>query len=229
MRTATMLRLFEELKGFLRRAGVSRLVYKAIPHIYHRVPAEEDLYALNRLGARLVRRDVSCTIRMAERLPLAKGRKWTARKTQTAGLEVGESRDFRAFMAVEEEHLRAKYGTRPTHTAAELEMLAGRFPENIRLFAARRAGELLAGVVVYQSCRVAHTQYIAATAEGFAAGATDAIFHYLFEEVYPGIAYFDFGISTEDEGRYLNVGLIENKESYGARAVCHDFYELDTA
>ena len=39
--------------------------------------------------------------------------------------------------------------------------------------------------------------------------------------------YFDFGISTEDGGQDLNVGLIDNKESYGARAVAYDQYEVD--
>ena len=45
-------------------------------------------------------------------------------------------------------------------------MLAGRFPENIRLFAARRDTAMLAGVVIYETARVAHTQYIGAGEEG---------------------------------------------------------------
>ena len=49
----------------------------------------------------------------------------------------------------------------------------------------------------------------------------------LLNETYAGLDYFDFGISTEDGGQTLNVGLVENKESYGARAVAYDFYELD--
>jgi hypothetical protein len=44
--------------------------------------------------------------------------------------------------------------------------------------------------------------------------------------VYRHKKYFSFGISTEEQGQYLNEGLIRNKESYGARAVVHDFYEL---
>ena len=45
----------------LRASGISKLIYKAIPHIYHTVPAEEDLYALFLLNAKLFRRDVSST------------------------------------------------------------------------------------------------------------------------------------------------------------------------
>ena len=51
----------------------------------------------------------------------------------------------------------------------------------------------------------------------------------LLNQVYTSKAYFDFGISTEQQGRYLNAGLIENKESYGARAVAYDWYEVDVA
>jgi hypothetical protein len=49
----------------------------------------------------------------------------------------------------------------------------------------------------------------------------------LLNEVYCEKPFFDFGISTVDNGRSLNLGLIRNKESYGARATVHDFYELD--
>jgi len=58
-------------------------------------------------------------------------------------------------------------------------------------------------------------------------GALDLILDVLLNETYVDKPYFDFGISTEDGGRTLNVGLVENKESYGARAVAYDFYELD--
>src|SRR5207244_2191468 len=46
MKTPQMLRLFDLLRQHCRGEGITRIVYKAVPHIYHRVPAEEDLYAL---------------------------------------------------------------------------------------------------------------------------------------------------------------------------------------
>jgi hypothetical protein len=227
MRTPKMLELFEALRDYLRGHGVVRVVYKAVPHIYHRMPAEEDLYGLVRYGGRLVRRDVSSTIRVGERAEPTKGRKWGLRKARANGLDVQAGGDFHAFMAIEEEHLHKKYGVRPTHTAGELELLARRFPDNIRLFTASRGGRLLGGVVVYRSERVAHAQYIAATDEGRELGCLDVLVDRLLSETYADVPYFDFGISTEDGGRHLNVGLIDNKESYGARAVCYDFYEWD--
>lgn len=227
MRTAVILGLFDALRDYLRSQGMARLIYKAVPHIYHRMPAEEDLYALYRVGARLVRRDVSSTIWTGEPAEPTKGRRWSLKRAKAHGLEVGESRDFRAFMALEEEHLRKKYDVRPTHTGDEMELLASRFPDNIRLFTAARAGRLLGGVLVYQSRRVAHAQYIAANDEGRELGCLDVVLDWLLRGVYAAMPYFDFGISTEQGGRHLNGGLIDNKESYGARAVTYDFYEWD--
>ena len=48
----------------------------------------------------------------------------------------------------------------------------------------------------------------------------------LIDDVYADKTYFDFGISTERDGAYLNLGLVRNKESYGARGVAYDRYEI---
>jgi hypothetical protein len=226
MKAATMLQLFDALKEHLRADGITRLIYKAIPHIYHTLPAEEDLYALLRHEAKLIRRDLSSTITQSERIGLSKGRKWSLKQSRAHGLAVRESTDFATFMAIESEVLETRYGVRPVHTAAELQLLAGRFPDNVKLFAAYHDETMLAGVVMYVSRQVAHAQYISATEEGKRTGALDLILNYLINERYGATPYFDFGISTEQAGRYLNVKLLANKESFGARAVVYDFYEL---
>src|SRR5664279_3818383 len=46
MTTILMLEAFGTLVRELRAGGVNNLIYKVIPHIYHSLPAEEDLYAL---------------------------------------------------------------------------------------------------------------------------------------------------------------------------------------
>jgi Acetyltransferase (GNAT) domain len=221
------LEIFDAMLARLCADGYARLVYKAVPHIYHRAPCEEDLYALFRAGARLVRRDLSSTIDMRARLPFSKGRKYSIKLAAKSGVEVGPSDDFDAFMAIEERVLAERHGARPVHTAAELRMLARRFPDNIKLFAASRGGRMLAGVVVYESAQVAHAQYIGASPEGREVGAADLIIGSLVEGLYAEKRFFDFGISTERAGAYLNEGLAENKQGFGARAVVYDFYELE--
>jgi hypothetical protein len=226
MKAAAMLETFDALAAYARTAGVTKLIYKRVPYIYHEIPADEDLYALFRANATLVRRDLASTVDMAHRVPYTKGRQYCVNKSRKAGLTIARSHDFAGFMAMEAEHLDAKYGVKPVHTAEEIAMLATRFPDNIKLFSATRDQHLLAGVIVYESAQVAHAQYIGSTAEGREASALDAVVDHLLADVYRDKRYFDFGISTEQQGRAVNAGLIENKESYGGRGVGYDFYEL---
>jgi hypothetical protein len=227
--TATrMLATFDAVLDRLRSEGVATWVYKAVPHIYHRVPAEEDLYALVLCGARLVRRDLSSTILMTDRLPYSKGRKAAVKAAR--GLRVAQERDFAEFWAVEEEALARRHGVAPVHSLDEISLLAARFPDAIELFTARDdGGALLGGIVVFATPVLAHAQYIASTEEGQARGAVDAIVEHLLTERYADRRWFDFGISTTEQGRVLNEGLVGNKESYGARAVAYDTYELEVA
>jgi hypothetical protein len=227
MKAPLMLEVFEVLQAHLRAEGIRKLLYKVVPHIYHLIPAEEDLYALFRLNAKLVRRDISSTIDLKEKPPFSKGRNYEIKQAGKHGLKVRQSDDFDSFMAIEEQVLGAKYDSKPVHSAAEMQRLALRFPDNIKLFAAYRDEEMLAGVVIYESRTVGHAQYIAAGGEGKRTGALDLILGYLINDYYSCKKYFDFGISTENQGRELNVGLIGNKQSFGARAIVHDFYELE--
>ena len=227
MKTPRMLEVFDALKAHVKEAAMERLIYKAIPHIYHLLPAEEDLYALFRHNARLLRRDLSSTIDLREKLAFSKGRRYEIKQARKHGLEVKQSNDYQSFMAIEEHVLSTKYDSKPVHTAEEMQLLAERFPDNIKLFVAARDDMTLAGVVIYESRTVAHAQYIAANDEGKKSGALDLVLSYLINEYYSDKKYFDFGISTENDGRDLNIGLIENKQSFGARAVVYDFYEVD--
>jgi hypothetical protein len=224
-----MLDLFGGLVGYLRDNGVRELVYKCIPHIYHTLPAEEDRYALFLHGAHLTRRDITTTVESQANLPFQERRRRGARKAQAAGVICRASVDFRAYWPLLEENLRRRHDTRPAHTVDEIELLHGRFPEHIKLFGAYQGECLLAGVVVYETAAVAHAQYISASEEGKRQGALDALFTWLITEVYRSKPYFDFGISTEDNGRYLNEGLIDQKEGFGGRGVVHDHYHLDIA
>lgn len=227
MKASKMLGIFEALKQYLPIREIDKVIYKSIPHIYHTVPAEEDLYALSLNGANLVRRDVSSTILQSKQLAFSKGRKSCIKKAEKLGIEVKRSYEFSEFMAIEESHLIHKHSKKPVHSAEEISYLANFFPDNIKLFAAYQDITMLGGVIIYESSQVAHAQYIAATDKGKDFSALDAIINYLINSYYIDKKYFDFGISTRDQGRYLDMNLIANKESFGARAVVYDFYEVN--
>lgn len=227
MTTPRMLELFDALKAHLSASGLSKCVYKVMPTFYHRLPAQEDLYALFRNGAKLVRMDISSTIPIANPPALAKGRKYAASVARKHNLEVRETSDYPTFFAILTEVLKARHDTTPTHTLEEMQLLASRFPENIRLFGAfTPGGEMLAGTVIYDCGPTVHTQYMGTTLEGRDQGALDLLIITLFRETFADRTFFDFGISTTEGGTVLNPGLIAQKEMFGGRGTVHQFYEI---
>ena len=220
--------VFTAINAYLRALSFRRVVYKAVPHIYHRLPAEEDLYALTSIcHAKLTIRDISSAILAAPRLKFAESRRSGLRKAQAAGLMVAESEDYAAFWHVLNDNLSARYGIHPVHTAAELSLLHSRFPEQIRLWHVCDGDTLLGGTVLFLTPRTLHVQYISATPQGKAMGAIDLLFHHLISEVYCDYPVIDFGKSTVSSSADLNPQLIFQKEGFGARAVCYDTYEWE--
>jgi lipid II:glycine glycyltransferase (peptidoglycan interpeptide bridge formation enzyme) len=226
MTTPLMLDCFEAVCDAARTAGFSTIAYKTVPSIYHRLPAEEDRYALFRFGAQLHRRDVLSVIERDNRGPVQERRRRGVKRAAKAGVVVEQMTDFAPFWAVLEATLGERHGMKPVHTLAEIHLLASRFPQNVQLFVARMGAEVQAGIVMYVSAHVAHAQYIAATPTGREAGALDLLVEHLVTTACRDARWFDFGISNEDDGRFLNTGLIEQKEGFGARAFVHDHYTL---
>jgi lipid II:glycine glycyltransferase (peptidoglycan interpeptide bridge formation enzyme) len=126
-----------------------------------------------------------------------------------------------------EETLNTQHNAKPVHSVEEIERLATLFSDSIKLFVAIKDNKMLGGTLVFENKTIVHTQYLANSFEGRNIGALDFVIDKLINEVYSNKRYFDFGISNEDAGRYLNTGLIAQKEGFGARAVVHDFYELE--
>ena len=208
--------------------SIKRLVYKPVPHIYHRYPCEEDLYALFRHQAKLIETNISTTIDLTCPLPLDRGNKSGANAARKAGIQVEPSEDWEGYWRLLSSLLDERYGTRPVHTLDEMRLLHGRFPDGIRLYTATLDGEMLAGVVMYLSQPVAHCQYIGASPQGKDSKALTLLFDYLIGEAKTsGYRYFDFGISNEDHGRYLNEGLVRQKSRLGGRGIVYNTFEIN--
>ncbi len=227
MAVGLMLDVFENCFAFLRECGVREIVYKQVPHIYHRLPAAEDSYALFRCGATLYRRDVTTTAIPARKVAWQSRRARAVQKARRQNVQIRVMHAYAAFWKILEWNLQTVHNLKPVHTLSEIEMLAARFPENIKLFGAFLDDELVAGAVIYETETVAHAQYTASSERGRACGALDLLFYELLTQTFYAKPYFDFGVSTEAEGHFLNRGLVEFKEGFGGRTITHDFYRID--
>ena len=226
-RIESVLELFSSLIEFLNKNKIKSLIYKAVPHIYHSCPAEEDLYALFRYNAILVSRSISSTINLSKRLKYTQLRKRQIKKAISLRLEVQENNSYEKFWDVLEINLLAKHQTKPVHSQKEIIDLGSKFPKEIRLFTVSKDAQTVAGCLIFETQQVAHVQYISANEEGKQLGALDFLFDYLLNEIFTNKKYFDFGTSTEDAGHYLNVGLISQKEGFGARGIIYDTYQIN--
>ncbi|HET9161160.1 MAG TPA: GNAT family N-acetyltransferase [Caulobacteraceae bacterium] len=224
--TAQVMTMLDACAEAWARVGAKTLTYKAMPSIYAAAPAEADRYWLFRNGARLVRRDLSAAIDYRARGAVSTRRSRGIKKAASGGLSFGRSSNWPGYWELLAKVLEDRHGVSPVHSLAEIEMLAGRFPDEIALYTAERAGRILAGVVAFRSRFVAHAQYIAADEEGRQAAALDGLFEHMIGVHAEGCRHFDFGISNTDRGRVLNEGLMRQKEEFGASAVACDFYEL---
>jgi hypothetical protein len=163
---------------------------------------------------------------MDRRLPIQARRRRGAAKADRAGVQIAESTAWAPYWALLTAHLEQRYAVKPVHDVEEIQRLYAHFPQNIRLFTATLSDVLLGGIVIYETETVAHLQYAAASADGLALGCLDQLFFHLLDVVFADKRWFDFGNSTERQGRHLNSGLIIQKEGFGGRAVAHDFYRV---
>lgn len=227
MTAPIMLETMDALVDHFRAAGARQLVYTPTPHIYHRYPAEEDRYAMSRLGAELSRRDILSVAATDGRPALKTRRRRGIKKAQNAGLSVAESDDWAGYWQLLEENLDRRHGARPVHSIDEIDLLRRAFPENIRLFVCSGPSAMVAGTVIFETAQVARSQYIASNDLGRASGALDLLFATLLDDIFVAKAYFDFGSSHHGPERQLAGGLIDQKEGFGARSIVHDTYLLD--
>ncbi|PCJ20641.1 MAG: GNAT family N-acetyltransferase [Candidatus Cloacimonadota bacterium] len=221
------LSLFDSLRTFLKKNQIKKMVYKCIPFIYYSINSQIEEYTLFKNGASLIARDLSATIDLTSSFSFKNRRRRGIKKSKKLGLIVSESQDYSNYWGLLSETLNEVYGVNPVHTLEEIKYLHSKFKNNIRLFICEDGEELLGGVVVYENINCVHIQYIAASTKGKRDGALDLIFNELIMNIFSEKQYFDFGISTEKSGMYLNEGLISQKEGFGARPVICSTYELN--
>ena len=221
---AEVVTLFFEMNQWLKTLGFTQVVYKPIPYIYASEPAEEDLYALFRCGASITTRGISTTIDYSALKKWHKDRHTALNRSRRNQIIIRKTHNIIPFWTILTTNLQNRHNVSPVHSVEEMQLLIQRFPNNIILYEALNpAGETVAGMLAYYTRQVLHSQYLAASLTGRKSGAIEAIMETVLQE--PGFRYFDFGISTENGGHYLNEGLIYQKEGFGGRGICYDTYE----
>jgi hypothetical protein len=220
-----VLSFFSLINSALKEEGVTEVIYKPVPYIYHKIPSQEDIYYMFKLGANKIGCHVSSAISNSRKLIFKESRKCGIRKSKRANIKICLAERFDEFWELLSNNLQKIYKINPVHSLEEIKYLKNQFPGNIKLHVAEYNEEVVAGTVIYQTSRVAHVQYISASETGRRLGALDMLFNELINYIYSDMPFFDFGSSTEQMGNYLNEKLIFQKEGFGGRGVVYETYQ----
>lgn len=227
---AETIAIVKDVLKFLDSNEIKTLNLKLIPSIYHKLPSNEIDYILFLLEAKLYRRDSIAIVDLDHKLPISRIRKRGIEKGKFNNLRVEEVPVFDEFWdEILIPNLQNKYQVKPVHSIEEITYLKHKFPHLIKQFNVYFNTKIVAGITVFEKDNVVHPQYISGNELlNNELGSLDFLYNHLMNEVYIDKKYFDFGISNENQGKKLNESLHYFKESFGARTINQDFYEVET-
>lgn len=107
----TMMEIWRSARDYALSQGLTAMVYKPVPHIFHRYPAEEDLYALFRDGAATESVQVSSVIDLNAPIQFDQNARRGVAKAMKAGLRVAVSEDYGSFWKILSEVLSERHNT----------------------------------------------------------------------------------------------------------------------
>jgi hypothetical protein len=229
--TKNSIQYFAQLLKFVSENNIEKIVFKQSPSFYSSVSQDEIDYAMFLADAKMYRVDIAYAInqQLENKIQYQERRRRAIKKAEKNKVQIKETTDFSTFWnEILTPNLQSRFGVNPVHSLTEMELLLINNPNKIRQFEAWQNGVLMAGTTVFETPTVAHAQYISASDEGRKNGAIDLLFHHLISQTFAHKEIFDFGIVNEEEGRKINMGLLDWKEGFGARAYAHRFYEIET-
>lgn len=233
-KTIQVMDMFDMTISYLRERGFTEWQYKQMPTCYHRYPSEEDEYALWRHHAEITSCGVSSTMLLEKyttfnsHIVNSRKRSYHGNLTRM-GYVIERNASLCDFWPVLTQNLLISHNLAPVHSLDEIQRLQDKFPQNIECVVARNPqGEVEAGAVLYKDNAVVHTQYLSASIQGKQRKAMDYLILEIINRIIKEDRFkiFDFGISTEDHGNFLNEGLISQKEGFGGRGVVYKNYSL---
>jgi|TARA_R100000479_G_scaffold21607_1_gene8157 hypothetical protein len=221
--------LFSKMLEFLNENKVEKLHIKLLPAIYHSIPSEEIHYLLQLVNAKRSKVMLASVVNCQNPLKIQSNRIEGVKKAQKNQLIIKEEQSFKPFWnEILKPNLKSRFDSEPVHSLDEIRSLANNFPKNIHQFTVYKENEIVAGVTIFETETLVHTQYISANNDKQKLGSLDFLLHYLLTDRFKHKKYFDFGTSNEEAGAKINEGLQYWKECFGGRSVVYEQYFLET-
>jgi hypothetical protein len=228
IRSDVMTSVMRMLLAYYKDKGFNSLKYKAVPFIYHKIISSDDLYTVFQLGGKTFRIDLSATIDLTKAVQLSHGRQSDIKKAISSGVTISSDwNNVSHYWKALEINLHL-HNAVPTHNVNEILALKSLFETNIELICAIYNNKVVAGTLLFITNTAVHTQYIGSIDPGRKLGAVSLVIDAAIKRASQlGVRYFDFGISTEMEGRILNSTLQNFKRSFGAGSTIYEQFIMD--
>ncbi len=221
----------ESLKEYARQNDFSRIIITTPPLVYMARYSNYFDFAFLQNGFRYMKREISSVVQLSGKeenvFDLFRAEARTAtRKSIKSGVEVQISDDYEAYYEILKHNLRMRHDVAPTHSLDELIKLKNMFPEKIQLWGAYLDKKMIAGVVNF-ICNenVVLAFYISDDKTYQAYRPVNQLFYHIFKwSLRENFHFYDFGIFTVN--MEPNWGLGKFKESFGARGLFRDTFEI---
>lgn len=227
--------LMDVLHAFIQQEGFEKIYLKMVPDAYQKDNTNLLDYFLYKNGYTCYdelnyymhldryRQDVIAQFSTSKR----RDYRYSLRNTLTfKKLETRE--EIAAFYDVLLLNL-AKLGLHAVHSLEDLyDLKFSRFDDKIQFYGVYLEEKMIAGSMIFVfDGRIFHTQYLSSDEQYLKMFPMDFLITNLIQTaVDQNMELFSFGICTEDQGRYLNLGLSRFKEGFGTEFCINRSYEL---
>lgn len=226
--------IMDGMESFIKEAGYEKIYIKMVPEIYQ----NKDT---NLLDYFLYKNGYFCYNELNYYLKLERYREdvvsqFTSNKRRDYRYSLKNGLEFRELTTKEEiaEYYQVllmnleKLGLKAVHSLEDLyDLKFNRFDERIEFYGVYKEDILIAGsMLFYFNNDIVHTQYLSSDENYLNLFSMDFLICNLIQlAVDRGYKIFTFGICTEDQGRYLNLGLSRFKEGFGTDFCINRSYE----
>lgn len=228
--------LMEAVHGFLQEEGFEKIYLKMVPDAYQKENA-------NLLDYFLYKNGYTCYNELNYYMHLDRYQddviaQFSSSKRRDYRYSLKNPLEFKLLETREEiaqfyEVLKlnlAKLNLRAVHTLEDLyDLKFNRFDDKIRFYGVYLEDKMIAGSMIFIfDGRIFHTQYLSSDEQYLKIFPMDFLITNLIQSaVDMNMELFSFGICTEDQGRYLNLGLSRFKEGFGTEFCINHSYEKE--
>ena len=227
LKTERKFAIVEQTLAFLNRQNIQYLFINAIPFTFQSVTDETCAYIYHKTGASIEKILPFFTIDNRNGIKPNENRRKNHKKLSKLNYQITDNiTDLPGFWQIVQNNLQNRYETNPVHSTEEINLLAERFPEQIKLFTIKSNNQILAGALVYFINQTAHFQYIHASDTTESRQAVEFLTFELIRK-FRDYAYISFGNSAVSHNN-LNKNLVYWKESLGCQIVNQLFFKIET-